>query len=300
MQNPIEIITSIVPGPRLDIQIAALETWRSCGFDVLSFNAPGEIEILAASFPEVRFVAPPRDATRLVGRPLIFLSDILQHLASSGAGIGGIINSDIMFSPDKGLGDFIKNQAANAFVFGPRLDVVSPDDPTGKLDLFGFDYFIFDRSLQLGWEQSNFCLGMPFWDHWLPLIAILGGHRVKKILSPIARHVLHPVAWDNDTLAFNDQFVRILIDRQNQLPAHKTTAANQPAADFRSIEIEQKYFQLRAKIQQLNDASAPQSETMESLEDLARHFDNVTKAIIRFLDRHSEIITFEPVNRLRE
>jgi hypothetical protein len=297
MPKAIEIGTSIAPGTRVDIQKAAIESWRNCGFHVVSFNEPDEIDSLEASFPGVRFVPQPRNGNALVGKPLIFISDILRHLASPGAGIGGIINSDIILSPEGGLGEFLREQAVNSFVYGPRLDVHSADESNGTMDLFGFDYFIFDQVLDLGWEETSFCLGMPFWDHWLPLIAILGGHVVKKVASPVARHVVHPVAWDGDTLAFNDQFIRTLIDRQTRLSASGDEAARSVSIEFKSLQIERPYFRLRAKIQELTDASAPQSEIMESLEELARHFDSVTREILRFLDRHSRKITFEPGGR---
>ena len=37
----------------------------------------------------------------------------------------------------------------------------------------GYDYFLMSGDLLGDFADSPFCMGMPFWDYWMPLVALL-------------------------------------------------------------------------------------------------------------------------------
>ena len=132
---------------------------------------------------------------------------------------------------------------------------------------------------------------MPFWDHWFPLIPILNGHTVKKLISPIARHVTHPNSWSANTLAFNDEFVRILIDYQmRDIQTQNNQKLSQVLTAFNAIEIQHPYYQIKAKLQEQPDQSLDNPKTYSCIEDLAKLFDRVTRDTLKFIENHSQII----------
>ena len=45
--------------------------------------------------------------------------------------------------------------------------------------------------------DSPFCVGMPFWDYWMPLVALLKGRPLKALRSPVALHIAHETRWDD-------------------------------------------------------------------------------------------------------
>lgn len=292
MSEKILLATSIAPRSRIETQKTSLESWKENGFDVVSFNTPDEIRILNKDFPTTQFVPLHRTGELFAGKPLPFIADILHYLKLSKQRYCGIINSDIYFSSPKPLNDMITEHIENSFVYGARFQVNELQSEEGDYDPYGFDYFIFDQSLESNWDENHFCMGMPFWDHWFPLIPILNGHCTKKIISPIARHENHPTSWGNETLAFNDEFVRILIDYQTRnLDWNKAQKVEGVLADFKAIEIQRPYYEIKAKMQEQSDQSVGNPDTYACLEELANLFDRVTRDILKFLETNSESIS---------
>ena len=294
MSSKVLLGTSIAPNSRLEIQKSALESWAENGFDIVSFNTPYEILTLSKNFPAISFIPIMRTGEKYAGKPLPLISDILQHLNLADQKYCGIVNSDIYFSSSSPLSDVIKKYAKNSFVYGARFDVNDLKSQEGKYDPLGFDYFIFDQTLENKWDNNRFCLGMPFWDHWFPLIPILNGHTVKKIIAPIARHATHPNSWGTSTLAFNDEFIRILIDYQmRDIQTQNNKKLNEILVAFKEIEIQHPYYQIKVKLQEQSDQSLDNPETYSYIEDLAKLFDRVTRDTLKFIENHSEIIKLE-------
>jgi len=46
-------------------------------------------------------------------------------------------------------------------------------------------------------NKSDFCLGVPWWDYWVPLTSVLNGYPVKQLITPVAYHIEHPFRWEN-------------------------------------------------------------------------------------------------------
>ena len=285
------LATSIIPNSRIKIQKLALNSWAENGFGIVSFNTPNEITKLADEFSTITFIPTIRTAEFYTGKPVPLISDILQYLDLSKQKYCGIVNSDIYFSSTSPLDVIIKKHIKNSFIYGARYEVNNLTSLKGKFDPFGFDYFIYDRQLANRWDDNRFCLGMPFWDHWFPLIPILNGHKVKKIVSPIARHETHLNSWSANTLAFNDEFVRILINYQmRDITTHNNQKPTASLIDFNAIDIQQPYYQIKTKLNEQSDKSLDNPQTYCLTEDLAKLFDRITIDILKFLEIHSEKI----------
>lgn len=191
MLNKITIATSLAPSKDLRIQKSAINSWLHCGFKVVALNVQSEIDLLQHHFPNIEFVAPKRDASERYGKPYIYIDDILAYFSRQNCKICGIVNSDIHFSQEN-LSTFLHHQAPSSLVFGSRLDIKSFDKASNGTMYSGFDYFFFDQDVINYYPPSNFCMGLPWWDYWLPLFAIISKLPVKKVTTPICYHLIHP------------------------------------------------------------------------------------------------------------
>lgn len=196
----ITLATSIAPF-NLELQRRAVASWQRLGFNVISVNSLPELDKVKDGFPGVTFVSVRRDSTDITGKRTVYFDDVLGALVASRSEVCGIINSDIVLSAGNALVDFLHDQAVRCFVFGSRIDVASLDQLDGEEYLEGFDYFFFDKSLISIYPSSDFCLGVPWWDYWAPLVPVIKGIKTKQIISPIAYHLLHETKWD-DTMFF--------------------------------------------------------------------------------------------------
>ncbi len=172
------------------IQKRAIESWVASGFHVVSINTQAETGMIQPYFPTIEFITAKRDASETYGKPYIYIDDILSYFSTQNNRICGIVNSDIHFFK-KDLPAFMSKEAANSFVFGPRLDIKSFNDISSGTFYKGFDYFFFDKSLIQHYPPAKFCIGLPWWDYWLPLIPLLSKMPVKKVTTPICYHIIH-------------------------------------------------------------------------------------------------------------
>jgi len=189
------IATSIAP-KNLKKQAKAIESWMKLGFDVVSLNCAEEIEILKRPFPNVNFVRTERDGRDLFGKTVVYFDDFLEYFRENNCELCSIVNSDIFLIGDEGIISFIKEQAADSVVYGPRVNIDSLEQLDGEFFNEGFDFFFFPKTLISCFPKSRFCIGLPWWDYWMLLIPILEGIPVKKLVSPFAYHIKHSFKWD--------------------------------------------------------------------------------------------------------
>ena len=193
------IATSISPF-NVDTQVDFLKTWKGFGSRMLTLNHSSEIEKLSAAQSEFEIIEVERSAKEIVGKPLVFIDDFLKFFLESSHSHLLLINSDLhLRKPDE-----FKN-AINALefdlFFGQRIDVNDVSDEEGEL-FGGFDYFIFSRDLAAKIPASEFCIGAPWWDHWIPLASILLDAKVYSCEEPIIGHVLHEVNYGVGSLGY--------------------------------------------------------------------------------------------------
>ncbi|EMG37884.1 Tetratricopeptide repeat containing protein [Desulfocurvibacter africanus PCS] len=188
-------IATSIPPKHTGTTRACVSTWLSAGFEVLSVNPAEELPLLESRFPEVRFVAAPRDGREHFGKPLVYIEDMLKALQETGADVLGIVNADIAFCRGGDFLGFVIRQAEGGMLFGPRVDIARPDAQTAGMYHCGFDYFFFDREAVPDLSDSGFCIGVPWWDIFFPYAFLLQGLPVRMNLSPVAYHLAHDVHW---------------------------------------------------------------------------------------------------------
>ena len=220
----IVLATSLVPQRDHAVQAAAVASWRAAGFAVISVNGAKEADLVRHEFPGVEVVAVERTAEQFAKKPVPFIHDLLGALrqACTGANLAdctvGIINADIYIRPLPDLARTIRREAKGALLLGPRVDVPSRAAfetfvATGtETYSIGYDYFLMSGDLLADFTDSPFCMGMPFWDYWMPLVALLQGRPLKAITTPVALHVAHDTRWDDNIYLFFHALISYVIE----------------------------------------------------------------------------------------
>ena len=207
--EPIAVITSIAPS-RIDVQQRAVQSWLDQGFEVMSLNVQEEIDRLTADFPGVRFIRAKRDGRKRLGRPYVYINDMLSALRQSGRQIVGVINSDIILRAGEGLNDLLSQEAMGSLLYGSRIDIDCLENSNGRYYHRGFDLFFMDRDVILDIPDNGFMLGMPWWDYWFPCLMLSKGFKVKRIENPAAFHLWHKPNYSTEnSVAFGADFVDV-------------------------------------------------------------------------------------------
>ncbi len=271
------IATSIAPGGRVDVQRRAVESWRQAGLTFVSLNSPAEIERLAGDFSDVDFIPQLRDARLAVGKPVIYINDILQHFRESEADRFGIINSDIFVNGT--VMDFINSQPKDAIIACPRTEVDNFGDTSGSLDPLGYDAFFFNRAALPVWNETQFCLGMPFWDHWFPIMPLLAGLTCRKLQSVAFQHIPHPVSRDDSFFMFNDHFA-----------GHMVAAMQENGIGFGDGFAAEKFEILRGAAVIVETSNLEEDIRLNRIEELAAYYDELSRYVVKFIDEKFEKI----------
>ncbi len=201
MPTGITVATSIAPRD-IELQRGAIASWRKLGLSVISVNSQQEIELIQESFPEVGFAKAHRNALAVARKPYVYFDDILKVLESTGAPLCGIVNSDIYLRAEEGLLRFISQEADDGFLFGSRIDIASLGSLSGEVFYAGFDYFLFNRKVISTYIQTDFSLGVPWWDYWAALVPMIKGYPVKQLITPFAFHIKHSTRWSGRQLNY--------------------------------------------------------------------------------------------------
>ncbi len=188
------IVTSVAPH-RVVAQQRAVASWKRLGAEVLSLNAADELRLLAPQFPEVQFLQAARDAQTFLGRPCVFIRDLMQAAAGSGATVCGVVNSDIELIDAPGLRAMLDAQTRDALVIGARVDYVQGQREQGTVYPLGYDFCFFSPDAVAVVPDEPYCLGAPWWDYWLPAVWLDAGRPLRRLVSQVAWHERHPAAY---------------------------------------------------------------------------------------------------------
>ncbi|MEA5499267.1 hypothetical protein [Limnoraphis robusta] len=197
--DSIVIATSIAP-VGIEKQRAAIQSWLDLGFLVVSVNIQEEIDQLQPYFDDISFHMVKRDAREKYGKPFVYVNDILLYLEEHGSKIVGIVNSDIHLKAGKDFISYVRQETTNSVLFASRLDIDTVESEAGEMYGYGFDMFFFDRKLLKYFPLcDDFCLGIPWWDYWIPCIAIQNDLNPKYLQNTVAYHVKHKINYSIET-----------------------------------------------------------------------------------------------------
>lgn len=189
--EPPALATSLSPRGG-EAQRAAIASWRGFGTRLISVNTATEIAQLAPDYPDVVFRETSRDGRDLIGKPLVYIDDLLDALADDGAPVCGIVNADILLLRAERLAPHVSR---DALTLCHRLDLETPDDRDGRPYVAGFDAFFFPRDWIPVFRDSRLLLGAPWWDYLFAARALLAGMPMRVPRAGAIGHVVHPINW---------------------------------------------------------------------------------------------------------
>jgi len=199
------VFTTINPKGNFESQEEALRSWAS-KYEVISVNHAEEIESAKERFPFVRFVESEGSFDYL-GKNLVPLNSILKAIKKEGERHCAIVNSDIIL---EGSMNIPAKNIDGGLVIATRweLDGQKETYPFSN----GYDLFIFERNNADLFMNSRYVIGMPWWDFWIPSIAIKAGMKVSHIKSKKIFHRTHETNYDGDVwISFGENLYRDLM-----------------------------------------------------------------------------------------
>ncbi len=207
MSTTLPLFTSLPPAMRRydksgsdigrDYQQRCIASWIDNGFAPVTVNAAAEDIGHVIGDQPVEIHRVTRDASAEIGKPLIFLEDVKTAILERADGPVVFVNADIEISMSERTRQWFTNLSPGKCAFLKRLDVDDPDAETGEVFADGFDLCAFHTEDLRRIDMGPFVIGVPWWDHWLPVAMIMAGlDHVGPEEAGIARHLIHEDRWD--------------------------------------------------------------------------------------------------------
>lgn len=285
--NNITLVTSLVPNKRAEIQEMAVASWLSAGFTVISVNGDEELHLVQSDYPDVQFVSARRTGKIIANRPVIYINELLDALKENGNSCCGIINSDIILADTENLQPRLMAAAEEAILAISRVDLTRLDSSTGILDPIGFDCFVFNSEQLDTWPESRFCLGMPHWDHWFPLVPISAGKKLCRLESNAFRHLTHETDRDDSFFIFTDELVT------TGLALMTSSGALSLPSDLDAGTLNRNYTILKAAALEASSIEMSDDERFSRYEALAQFQDEFAKTALRCIWAHSATLRLD-------
>lgn len=181
------VFTTINPYGNYDAQYEALNSWTKY-YKVYSVNTESEIEVVKDKFSFVDFISTD-DIYEYSGKKLVRLNAILDSIIKTASGQVAIVNSDIILTKK------IDIEKKSDLVIATRWEL--DGDKTYPFNN-GYDLFIFNSKFASLFKNQNYVIGMPWWDFYIPVIAIKSGMKVYHIDEDIINHRTHQTNYGGD------------------------------------------------------------------------------------------------------
>jgi hypothetical protein len=185
-----------------------IQSWIDASDEVVSVNSLIESNCgLEERIDSV--VYQERDGSKEVGRPLLCIRDILS-VATQRSDVThvGIVNADIYLKGNQVSYD-LDRLSGDTFVCEARFDTRDVGELGGKRFRHGYDFFILSRSQQESLKVDSFFIGVPWWDHYVPIALIFSGFRPSRSSQLVPHSLIHEERWDIDLWTeFGQRFVR--------------------------------------------------------------------------------------------
>jgi uncharacterized short protein YbdD (DUF466 family) len=200
-------ITSIAPGHKnFESQLTAIKSWQDAGYEVVSLNAPEEIESLKV-FEGVKFIPTERHNKKIFGKPYVVVSAIIDYLKEVKSKHSLIVNSDIIIKDYSNYTEKLKEMSEDGIIVMNRRDFDN-DMNTHRVYEDGFDgFFVNEKHLDV-FPQTILCLGQCHWDFWFPYIATQSGVKITKSTENYLFHKRHNVQYSKQNWQRTGEIVR--------------------------------------------------------------------------------------------
>ena len=173
-----------------EYQQSCIDSWRRAGFEPISVNSINE-----ACSHSIRTIRVSRDASAIAGRPLVFLADLLNVASIEVQGRPfALMNADLFMPPSSALAAKVAQLRAGEFIFSRRIDIDQPSKTYGVPCPLGYDFFAGHADDISGLSDAGLVFGLPWWDHYLPLLMFMQGCHIYQI-EPAVLHLNHTERW---------------------------------------------------------------------------------------------------------
>lgn len=174
---------------------ACAASWAAPGWHALTVNPAEEMDRLGDLPPGVTAMAAEPGVVETFGRPGTWVGDALAKAIATGAPVVGIVNADIRLDLDAGRRAALMQRAGTRLLACNRMDLGHPGQQEGPFYRYGYDLLLMPRHLAQRIDLRGFALGVPWWDYWILLDALLQGIEVEVLQCRGVRHLAHRAAW---------------------------------------------------------------------------------------------------------
>ncbi len=161
--------------------LACAASWPAPGWRVLTVNPAEETASLGELPPGVEAVPAQPGVAETFGRPGTWVGDALAQAIGTGAPVVGIVNADIRLDLDAGRRAALMERARTRLVACNRMDLGHPGQQEGPFYRYGYDLLLMPRDMAQMIDLRGFALGVPWWDYWILLDALLQGMPVEVV-----------------------------------------------------------------------------------------------------------------------
>ncbi len=183
-------------------QLTCIQSWIDSGLQVVSLNAPEEINALRSFSQSVAFREIPK------GRERPLITDFFAAAKCCENEIVGIINADCMILPQSGIAKRLSEFLTDDLVIAERVNLDQSSLRLARMSQ-GFDAFFFKaEAINRIKQDDHWRIGDVWYDFWLPLAFRVAGFNIKTLPIPALLHLNHDQAWNWP--AWEVEFVRLI------------------------------------------------------------------------------------------
>ncbi len=191
----VNIFTTINPYGNLENQLEALNSWSK--YKVFSVNTKEEILLINGVFKDINFIET-NNVYKETNKNLIKLDSILEAIESINSNNHiVIINSDIILSSN--IKNIFDKKLIESLVIATRWEIDNNNTQNSYPFIHGYDFFMFPTKYIRLFKNQNYVIGRPWWDYWIPLIAIKANIPVHHIKNKLIFHRTHKTNYDQDS-----------------------------------------------------------------------------------------------------
>lgn len=177
---------------------ACMASWPQPGWRVLSVNPAEELAGLGDLPPGIEALAAEPGVAEAYGRPGTWVSDALARAVGTGAPVVGLVNADIRLDLGPAQRTALTGRARDGVVACNRMDLGHAAQAEGPFYRYGYDLVLMPRAAAARLDMRGFAFGVPWWDYWILLDALMQGLPVSVVRCAGVRHLAHRQAWQGE------------------------------------------------------------------------------------------------------
>lgn len=174
---------------------ACMASWPAPGWHVLTVNPAEEAAGLHALPGGIEPALAEPGVAEAYGRPGAWVGDALRQAVATGAPVVGLVNADIRLDLDAARRAALAAEARTTMLACSRMDLVHPAQAEGPCYRYGYDLLLMPAGMARRLDLTGFAFGVPWWDYWIVLDALLQGAPVRVVQCDGIHHLAHQAAW---------------------------------------------------------------------------------------------------------